>query len=258
VTERTELPVVRKTKTWPIIELFGPTVQGEGALAGTTSHFVRFGGCDFRCAWCDSGHAVLPEQVRANATRMDADTITSKLVALPQAEWVTLSGGNPAMQYGVEAIIRPLANRFLFAVETQGTLWKDWLGLVDMLTVSPKPPSSQMAEKSQQSLAGFLAKARERHSSETMCLKIPIHSEPDLHYAAAVKAAHPDLPFYLSVVTEMGGLYGDFAGGHIDAIPDIIARWRWVTETVVGDPRFVGVRIFPQMHALLWGHELGH
>src|SRR5215831_3988340 len=33
-------------------EIFGPTIQGEGALAGAVSMFVRLGGCDYRCAWC--------------------------------------------------------------------------------------------------------------------------------------------------------------------------------------------------------------
>ncbi|HEX9998519.1 MAG TPA: 7-carboxy-7-deazaguanine synthase QueE [Abditibacterium sp.] len=35
-----------------ISEIFGPTIQGEGALVGRPTVFVRTGGCDFRCAWC--------------------------------------------------------------------------------------------------------------------------------------------------------------------------------------------------------------
>ncbi|CUH42006.1 7-carboxy-7-deazaguanine synthase [Ruegeria atlantica] len=41
-----------------ISEIFGPTVQGEGALIGQPTVLVRSGGCDFRCSWCDSLHAV--------------------------------------------------------------------------------------------------------------------------------------------------------------------------------------------------------
>jgi 7-carboxy-7-deazaguanine synthase len=55
--------VVVKTRTYPVVEVFGPTIQGEGALAGLPTLFVRFGGCDYRCSWCDSLLAVLPEQV---------------------------------------------------------------------------------------------------------------------------------------------------------------------------------------------------
>jgi 7-carboxy-7-deazaguanine synthase len=44
-----------------ISEIFGPTVQGEGPLVGRPTVFVRTGGCDYRCAWCDTLYAVLPE-----------------------------------------------------------------------------------------------------------------------------------------------------------------------------------------------------
>ena len=51
----------------PVVEVFGPTIQGEGELAGVPTAFVRFGGCDYRCSWCDSLFAVLPEDVRDGA-----------------------------------------------------------------------------------------------------------------------------------------------------------------------------------------------
>ena len=35
-----------------ISEIFGPTVQGEGALVGKPTVFVRTGGCDYRCTYC--------------------------------------------------------------------------------------------------------------------------------------------------------------------------------------------------------------
>lgn len=54
-------------KTLPVIEIFGPTVQGEGAEAGVPTHFLRLGGCDYRCAWCDTMYAVDPATVRASA-----------------------------------------------------------------------------------------------------------------------------------------------------------------------------------------------
>jgi 7-carboxy-7-deazaguanine synthase len=41
-----------------ISEIFGPTIQGEGVLIGLPTVFVRTGGCDYRCSWCDSLHAV--------------------------------------------------------------------------------------------------------------------------------------------------------------------------------------------------------
>ena len=44
-----------------VSEIFGPTVQGEGPLIGKPTVFVRTGGCDYRCNWCDTLYAVLPK-----------------------------------------------------------------------------------------------------------------------------------------------------------------------------------------------------
>jgi len=51
-----------------ISEIFGPTIQGEGPLIGTPTVFVRTAGCDYRCTWCDTLYAVLPDIVRAGGS----------------------------------------------------------------------------------------------------------------------------------------------------------------------------------------------
>src|SRR3954471_18698653 len=90
----------QRTRTFPVIEIFGPTIQGEGAEAGLPTHFVRLGGCDFRCSWCDTMYAVDPAAVRANSVRMSTDEIVDQIAALEGSPgWVTLSGGNPALHH---------------------------------------------------------------------------------------------------------------------------------------------------------------
>ena len=107
--------------------------------------FVRVGGCDYRCTWCDSLHAVLPEAVR-EAPRMTAAEVVEALDALgAQPEWVTLSGGNPALFELGDLVARLHRAGRKVAVETQGSIWREWLAGVDLLTISPKPPSSGMA-----------------------------------------------------------------------------------------------------------------
>src|SRR3954470_4684991 len=84
--------------TLPVVEIFGPTVQGEGPDAGIPAYFVRFGGCDFRCAWCDSMHAVEPAQVREEAEHLTPDEVVARVTELaPGPNVVVLSGGNPAL-----------------------------------------------------------------------------------------------------------------------------------------------------------------
>lgn len=41
-----------------VSEIFGPTIQGEGALIGEPTVFVRTGGCDYRCVWYNTMHTV--------------------------------------------------------------------------------------------------------------------------------------------------------------------------------------------------------
>lgn len=38
----------------PVLEIFGPTIQGEGMVVGQKTMFIRTAGCDYSCAWCDS------------------------------------------------------------------------------------------------------------------------------------------------------------------------------------------------------------
>src|SRR6201989_902656 len=90
----------KEEKTIAVIEVFGPTIQGEGPLAGSKTMFIRFGGCDYRCAKCDSLHAVDPRAVKANAEYLTAEEIHDHLVSKAKetgTTWVTLSGGNPCM-----------------------------------------------------------------------------------------------------------------------------------------------------------------
>src|ERR1700755_3591138 len=133
-------------RTHPVIEICGPTIQGEGAEAGMPTHFVRLGGCDYRCSWCDTMYAVDPTRVRANAERLSVDEILARLVGLGgQPRWVTLSGGYPAL-HRLEALVEQLHEAgFLVAAETQGSVWRPWLASLDRLTISPKAPSSGMA-----------------------------------------------------------------------------------------------------------------
>ena len=113
-------------------EMFGPTLQGEGAHAGRPCVFLRFAACNLACTWCDTDFA--PE----GATRHDADAIVARLVELDRhtSRMVVVTGGEPTLQWDA-----PLADAlhtagFRVHMETNGT--RPVTG-VDWLTVSPKP-----------------------------------------------------------------------------------------------------------------------
>lgn len=129
-----------------ISEIFGPTVQGEGPLIGRPTVFVRTGGCNYRCAWCDTLYAVLPEYHGEWAPMMPADIMARvDELAGGNPTLITLSGGNLALQQLMPLISLGRDNGHSFALETQGSVAQSWFSELDWLILSPKPPSSGMA-----------------------------------------------------------------------------------------------------------------
>ena len=106
-----------------ISEIFGPTLQGEGPLIGQPTVFVRTGGCDYRCAWCDTLYAVLPEY-REEWVPMTPQEIMARVdkLAAGQPVLVTLSGGNPALQPLASLIALGRGKGHRFALETQSSV----------------------------------------------------------------------------------------------------------------------------------------
>jgi 7-carboxy-7-deazaguanine synthase len=236
----------------PVVEVFGPTIQGEGELAGVPTAFVRFGGCDYRCTWCDSLHAVLPDAVR-EAPRMTAPEIAESLGGLPaRPEWVTLSGGNPALLELGDLVARLHQDGWRIAVETQGSIWRDWLADVDLLTVSPKPPSSGMLSSDHEAeTLRFLGRAVE--ASGQVVLKIVVFDDQDYDWARGVRASWTGVPFHLSCGTDPPQV----DTSHAEALRELSVRYRWLCERAAHDPIMIDARILPQLHVVAWGHEKG-
>lgn len=202
--------------------------------------------------WCDSAYAVDPREVRANAEKLSGEQIVERLSALrPGPEWVTLSGGNPAL-LDLDPFVGALhLEGFQVAVETQGSRWRDWLGAVDSLTVSPKPPSSGMAAKTANDLPGFMRQARERGPRgvglrSPDALKIVVFDDADLAWAVERFADYPQWPRFLSCGTGIG-----------EPLADTAARYRWLCERVAATGSLCDVRVLPQLHVVAWGHARG-
>jgi 7-carboxy-7-deazaguanine synthase len=182
--------------TIPISEIFGPTVQGEGPLIGRPAVFVRTGGCDYRCTWCDTLYAVLPGH-RDEWVPMTAPEILSRVDDLAGGHpvLVTLSGGNPAIRSLGPLIGLGRSHGHSFALETQGSVAAPWFAAVDWLILSPKPPSSGM-NTNWEALEACLAAAGQRPRS---VLKIVVFDDADYEYAKTVSRRYPALPVYLQV-----------------------------------------------------------
>ncbi len=244
---------VASPKAFPVVEVFGPTIQGEGAVVGTVSHFVRFGGCSYRCLWCDSMHAVDPKQIKENARYLHSEDILKELLGLAPAAgtvrpyWVTLSGGDPCMWQLGHLVGLLQEHGYRVAVETQGALWRDWLRQVDLVTLSPKPPSSGMDEKLNPLLLNRIIMAARK-----VVLKIVIFTDGDFAWAKELHKTFPEVPMYLSAGTTPA--HGESQHQIVFGILNSMQR---LVDMVKADPFMYDCIVLPQLHALLWGHMKG-
>src|SRR5258708_12632953 len=163
-----------------ISEIFGPTIQGEGPLIGRPTVFVRTGGCDYRCTWCDPLYAVLPAYRNEWALMTPADIMARvEELAGGNPVLVSLSGGNPALQPLASFITLGRRNGHTFALETQGSLAQPWFAELDWMVLSPKPPSSGMATDWDAFEACLQATSGPPHSlPQTLILHHPHHTYP--------------------------------------------------------------------------------
>jgi 7-carboxy-7-deazaguanine synthase len=236
-----------------ISEIFGPTIQGEGPLIGRPTMFVRTGGCDYRCTWCDTLYAVLPEY-RDEWMLMTPADIMARVDELAGGNraLISLSGGNPALQSLAPLIALGRRKGHTFALETQGSVAQPWFAELDWLILSPKPPSSGMATD----WGAFEACLRAAKGRPRCVLKIVVFNDADYTYAQTAAARYPALPVYLQVgnpapLTAAGGVLADEAN-----IDDLLHRFRWLAGKVTAD-RWFAATVLPQLHVLAWGNKRG-
>ncbi|MCC4263762.1 7-carboxy-7-deazaguanine synthase QueE [Oceanimonas baumannii] len=234
-----------------ISEIFGPTIQGEGALTGVPTVFVRTGGCDFRCSWCDTLYAVEP-RFKADWTPMSAGAVLAEVERLSGGRplLITLSGGNPALQPLGELLQLGHDKGYTFAIETQGSKAQEWFGQLDHLTLSPKPPSSGMAF-SQSRFGECLAAAG---NNTQVSLKLVIADETDYQWAREFAAQYPQLPLTLQPCNPVPATPDEpERETDLDALN---ARLRWLVDKVTADGWFEA-RVLPQLHVIIWNNERG-
>ena len=143
----------------PLVEEFY-SIQGEGHHTGKAAYFIRIGGCDIGCSWCDtkfswdpSIHPVVP-----------ADRVAERAASFP-AGAVVVTGGEPLM-VRMDYLTELLKERGMTTyLETSGT--HPLTGTWDWICLSPKKHAPPRAE--------FYPRAHE--------LKVIIAGEDDFRWA---------------------------------------------------------------------------
>lgn len=141
LTEKDKLQLA-DGKMLPIMEEFY-TIQGEGYNTGKAAYFIRIGGCDVGCHWCDVKESWDPELHPLKSV----DEVVNNASKFP-AKAVVITGGEPTL-YNLEYLTNKLKeNGIEIYLETSGAypLTGDW----HWICLSPKktaPPQEMIYDK---------------------------------------------------------------------------------------------------------------
>jgi organic radical activating enzyme len=106
------------------------TIQGEGFHTGKAAYFIRIGGCDVGCHWCD-----VKESWNADLHPLtDADSIVNN--ASQYSDTVVVTGGEP-LQWNMNYLTEKLKEKGIkIHLETSGS--SELTGHWDWICLSPK------------------------------------------------------------------------------------------------------------------------
>ena len=165
--------LLEKGESLPVMESFY-TIQGEGFHKGKASYFIRIGGCDVGCHWCD-----VKESWDAGAHPIIS---TKEIVdeAIKYSDTIVITGGEPLM-WDMTSLTNGLKSKNkIIHIETSGAykLTGNW----DWICFSPKKRMNPLAE--------FYNVANE--------LKVIVYNKDDLKFAEEqAKKVNSDTHLYL-------------------------------------------------------------
>jgi organic radical activating enzyme len=250
-------------------EIFS-AIQGEGALVGRRQIFVRFHGCNLRCAYCDTraSRGAPPAQcdieqcaggrtlshVRNPLSVEDVLAAVGRLQAGFPHHAVSLTGGEPLLQVPFLNFLLPAlqAAGMRTLLETNGTLAEALAALCltpDFIAMDIKLPSATGQAPCWDAHAAFLATAVDRLIREgehalidrlQVKLVFGADSLRDVTRAAELIAAcHPEIPCILQPLTA----HAD--GPVAPDVATVLEAQRLAAQTLRD------VRVIPQTHVLL-------
>lgn len=250
-----------------LVEVFS-SVQGEGPHVGRSTLFVRFGGCDLRCRWCDSPHTWAPAlrcrierapgsgRFRERDNPVAIEDVLSEIEALEPARhaFASLTGGEPLLQPdAVRALAETLRARGpRIHLETHGAAPEALARVVDVIDVvsmdwklasdvwrasdDPKAPSPGFQAEHER----FLEIARSAPECVVKLVVTPSTRDDEIDAALdAVARLHPGASVVLQPVTPCGGVREPVAPARVLAL----ARR--------AGARVRDVRVIPQTHKLV-------
>ncbi|HNK28327.1 MAG TPA: 7-carboxy-7-deazaguanine synthase QueE [Ferruginibacter sp.] len=182
---------------FPVMEHFY-TLQGEGFHQGRAAYFIRLGGCDVGCVWCD----VKESWDASDHPRMTIDELVAAVEQTP-AKLVVITGGEPLM-HNLDSLTTALQQKgYETNIETSGAhpLSGSW----NWICLSPK--------KFKAPLPGILPHANE--------LKVVVYNRSDFDWAEQYAAlVSPSCKLYLQPEWDKAGQVTPLIIGYIKEHPE--------------------------------------
>lgn len=250
-----------------LVEIFS-SVQGEGPHLGLRTLFVRFGGCDLRCRWCDSPHTWRPAdrcRIEAagehaswrhteNPVALEAVVEAAKRLDVAHHAFVSLTGGEPLLQAdAVRAIalaLRSLGPRIL--LETHGANPNALAAVIDAIDVVSMDwklatDVRRASDPARGAVAGFEAEHERfleiaRRAPETVVKVVVTPSSTEAEIDAAIDGVarvHPAACFVLQPVTPRG------------SVKERVSASRLLAIAARASQTLREVRVIPQTHPMM-------
>jgi organic radical activating enzyme len=216
-----------------LIEIFS-SIQGEGPEVGAATLFVRFGGCDLRCRWCDSAHTwkSVAEcrietarnsgqwRTRPNPLPVEEIAAAARSLDVENHRFVSLTGGEPLLQ---PAAVRAVAEALrglgpAIYLETHGLAseaLEGVLGSIDVISMDWKltsdvrrvsdPPRGAVADF-HDAHERFLEIAKRAHRVVVKLVITPQSGDREIdEVVARIARVHGGATLVLQPVTPCGG-----------------------------------------------------
>ena len=220
-----------------IAELFY-SLQGEGALVGVPSVFIRTSGCNLRCSWCDTPYT----SWQPEGNELALAQILDEVKAHP-ARHVVVTGGEPMIAREIVELTRGLrAGGRHITIETAGTVFAPVA--CDLMSISPKLANSTPA-----------GEWAERHERLRIQPDVVRRLMADYDYQLKFVVTQPE---DLAEVRDLTRALDADAAKVIlmpEGIDAAVLRERgvWLAEICKQE----GFRFSPRLHVELWGNRRG-
>ena len=249
-----------------LVEIFS-SIQGEGPDVGAATLFVRFGGCDLRCRWCDSAHTWQPAaecrietarssgqwRTRPNPMPVDEIAAAARSLGVEDHRFVSLTGGEPLLQpAAVKAVAEALrglgpaihlethglaSEALEGALESIDVISMDWKLASDVRRVSDPPRG--VAADFHDAHERFLAIAKRAHRAVVKLVITPQSRDAEIDEAVArIARVHGGVTLVLQPVTPCGGTRERPTAERMLVLSERVGR------------RLADVRVIPQTHPI--------